>query len=95
MNELKPVGKDMRLLKALQPTQGWNPIVLSGKVAKIRCMNCGALMAIAPADMAGEWEHKCTSCGHVHVVNRRPHRLDSRQQEANERMTAAILEGLR
>ena len=89
----KPAHLDMRLFKALQPTLGWNPIMrVSNRVANIRCMNCGTLMAVAPADMAGEWEHRCPICGHLHVFNRQPRKLDTRQREANQKMMLNAIE---
>lgn len=86
MNE-KAARKDMRLYEALKGTQGWNPFVNLGKVVRFRCMNCGTLLAVAPQNMQGEWEHKCPLCNHVHVFNRQPKRWGTRYNfEELERM---------
>jgi hypothetical protein len=80
---------DMRLQNALAPTAGWNPITINrmdNKVANFRCAQCGTLQGIGTRDMQSEFEHKCPVCGLGMVFNRKPKRLDGRQQEANKRM---------
>lgn len=70
--------KPRNLEEALRPTGGWNPFYKIGKAYRIRCGNCGCLMAIAPKDMQGEYEHKCPVCGQTHVFNRKPKRWGGR-----------------
>jgi DNA-directed RNA polymerase subunit RPC12/RpoP len=85
---LKPIGRDLRLTKALAATMGWNPITINrtnNQVANFRCQNCGTLQGIGTRDMQSEFEHKCPVCGLRMCFNRKPHKLDGRQQEANKR----------
>jgi phage FluMu protein Com len=91
----KPAGKDLRYRKAVEPTRGLNPFVQQGRTVRFRCGSCGCLLKVAVKDIGGEWEKKCPACGMVHVVNRKPAGLDSRQQAANERMMLAIQEALK
>jgi hypothetical protein len=81
----KPIQHDKRLENALAPTGGWNPFQVNNKVANFRCAQCGTLQGIGTRDMQGEFENKCPVCGLNMVFNRKPRKLDGRQQAANKR----------